>query len=89
MTDKELENQIFERISYETGVPIDVLTLNTDFEKELDIFTLIELVMHAEEVGIIKTEFDDDEALEKVKTIGDFIDLVKVIRNRETNTTLE
>ncbi len=52
------------------------------FEADLDITVLVELVMAIEEAGIVEVEFNDNDVMEKAKTIDGFIDLVKLMRNK-------
>jgi acyl carrier protein len=83
MTDQEIENKIYEIISYESGIPIDSLNHDINFENDLDDTVLVELVMAIEDAGIVETEFDDNDVMDKAKTIGEFIDLVKSMRRTE------
>ena len=54
-----------------------------NFENDLDDTVLVELVMAIEDAGIVETEFDDNDVMDKAKTIGEFIDLVKSMRRTE------
>lgn len=71
-----MKERVLEIIADQFNVNVDDLTENTDFVEDLnaDSIELVELVMSLEDEFDVEVE---DEALEKIKTIGDVLDYIE------------
>ena len=83
MTDQEIEHKIYEIISEESGIPIESLNHDFSLVNDLDVTDLVEIILAIEEAGIVEAEFDDNDVMDKAKTIGELISLIKSMRGRK------